>query len=163
MELVFSLAKYVSVILFFFLPYICSKRADSSCFHLHILSVWSWHDFRWEASHYFFFFPPPSLPFNLMPSWRMQRGRCSPRGSLMRAGAAARVRERRPRPKRSRVSKINDLVWRPAPAVQVCLHVCRESDNRGQAPPTQKVITKSGKLPAARQGAGSSPTPWTRG
>lgn len=39
----FSLAKYVSMILspfffsFFFLPYICSKRADSSCFHLLIL------------------------------------------------------------------------------------------------------------------------------
>lgn len=60
----------------------------------------------------------------------------------MRAGAAARVRERMPRPKRSRVSKINDLVWRPVPAVQVCLHVCYESDNRGQAPPTQKVIMR---------------------
>lgn len=52
----------------------------------------------------------------------------------MRAGAAARVRKTRPRPRRSRVSKTNDPVWRAAAAAQVRPNLCYESDNRAQPP-----------------------------
>ena len=61
MELVFSLVKCVSVILFFALPYICRTGASSSCFHLHTLSLFD-HDLSWDASHF-----SPVLSFNLMP------------------------------------------------------------------------------------------------
>lgn len=56
---------------------------------------------------------------------------------MTRAEAAVRVRKRRPRPRKSTVSKTNGPVWRAAPAAaaaaaQVRLHLCYESDNSKQ-------------------------------